>query len=187
MTFFRFFFCSPMIPLHKVLPLLCKLVRWKELHFWKNFYETLKHCLFKPDHTVAHTVSFWLPPTAQTYVSSQISPYGICGGQIGRHIFLPVIQSLPVRIIAAMFHTHWLINSFIHLSIHPSLTLYNLCTSQCGYTLKIWFVQSYNAPYFTTQYNSITHTDRPIQEWLCCGLSLPWSIVSFPGGSRPWI
>ena len=27
-----------------------------------------KHYLFKPDHTVAHTVSFWLPPTAQTHV-----------------------------------------------------------------------------------------------------------------------
>jgi len=130
-----------------------------------------KHYLFKSDHTVAHTVSFWLPPTAQTYVWSQESSYRICGGQIGRHIFLQVIQSLPVRIIAPMFHTHWLINSFTHISFHPSLTLQNLCTWQCGYTLKIWFVQSYNAPYFTTQYNFITHRDPST----LLRMTMPWS------------
>ena len=118
-----------------------------------------KHYLFKPDHTMAHTVSFWLPPTAQTHVWSQASPYRICGGQIGRHIFLQVIQPLPVRIIAPMFHTHWIIHSFTYSSIHQSLTLYILFTWQCVYTLKIWFIQSYSAPYFTTPYNPITCWD----------------------------
>ena len=34
-----------------------------------------RHYLLKPNHTMAHTVSLWLPPTAQTHVWSQASPY----------------------------------------------------------------------------------------------------------------